>query len=711
MQGGNRFLDFANEIMARHRGLGFGFEPASMLHLEDRQQGSLESVASSNNYVTNLYHIQNIKEENYLFKQNLSFLTQVLENKMYKTLYPSVEKQIEKLIREEMPQAEIKIVHSVSEQMLKLVQQGGIETFEVIKEKVLSEYKETEKTTLKEQERLFRKIENIWNSSVYQQTVQNNYSGNTQSNTKSIHQNFTEEKNSTYHQQLQQHVQIGENYPVQQSQLINQSQFVQKSQLINQSQFVQQNQLMNQSQFVQQNHQIQPIEIVHLENQQTEVFESQILNERTLNERQTVKENHYLKDYETVKDHHYLKNNETIKESNYLKEHEKVKENYHEKNREDNYKESVLERTLKIIESQNQIINHVQNQHIGNIGKIYENIGTISISGTHPVYIQELPVMLQDTILQTIEHQLPQRVSVRQDHIHLEYPTEETTQVQQEIMEMLHSEIQRIPDVPQIVKEVTEKHSKAKSISEQILSRMENIINVHDFETNSATNLVTNSVTNLVTNSVTKTVTLNKLSHAILEYAEEKTTSEQLQSNMLRILEDYQTEVITVPGESSTRRIYNNHAELVTIESIKNNINHRMIQTIRNKGNEPVLIQAMEPAAIVYRSEEEQIPGQNEKTKQLEKQVNEVVKTIKNVEQKTIVQKEQLIEQQRKVVREVLKENSDVWAEGKGAGYIRNEVQQSVEEQINQSVNQIANRVYRRLEDKLKSERGRRGLI
>ena len=96
---------------------------------------------------------------------------------------------------------------------------------------------------------------------------------------------------------------------------------------------------------------------------------------------------------------------------------------------------------------------------------------------------------------------------------------------------------------------------------------------------------------------------------------------------------------------------------------------------------------------------------------QLEKQVNEVVKTIKNIEQKTIVQKEHLVEQQRKVVREVLKENADVWTEGKGAGYIRNEVQQSVEEQINHSVNQIANRVYRRLEDKLKSERGRRGLI
>ena len=157
--------------------------------------------------------------------------------------------------------------------------------------------------------------------------------------------------------------------------------------------------------------------------------------------------------------------------------------------------------------------------------------------------------------------------------------------------------------------------------------------------------------------------------------------------------------------------VYNNRAEVVTIEKLKNNMNRRLIQSIHKQGSTPALIQAMEPAAIVYRLEDATAPEQQEKTKQLEKQVNEVVKTIKNVEQKTIVQKEQLIEEQRKVVHEVLKENPAIWTEGKGAGYIRNEVQQSVEEQINQSVNQIANRVYRRLEDKLKSERGRRGLI
>ena len=89
MQGGNRFLDFANEIMARHRGLGFGFEPAAMLYLEDQERIPEEQTAAHQNITTNLYHIQNIKEENYLFKQNLSFLTQILENKMYQNLLNS----------------------------------------------------------------------------------------------------------------------------------------------------------------------------------------------------------------------------------------------------------------------------------------------------------------------------------------------------------------------------------------------------------------------------------------------------------------------------------------------------------------------------------------------------------------------------------------------------------------------------------------------
>ena len=647
MQGGNRFLDFANEIMARHRGLGFGFEPAAMLYLEDQERIPEEQTAAHQNITTNLYHIQNIKEENYLFKQNLSFLTQILENKMYQNLYPTVEKQIEKVIREEMPQAETNIINSVSQQLLQLVKQGGVEQFELVREKILSEYKETEKTTLKEQETLFRKIENIWNSSIYQQAAQ--------------------KKNHT---------------------TINQS----RMDFQNNSMIIQNNQLnMNQSNdiSVQKNQQIQHIqqtEIVHPEIQHSETLESKIINSETFNHQDTVKENHYIQ------------------------------------NRETKQTESVLEHTLKVVETQNEILSKIQNQKLGNLGMFYKTLVEFPLEHVQePLEFRKQMIEKSNNITQK---QSEHSVSIRQDHIHLEYPSEETTQVNQEMIQMLHSEIQRIPEVPEIVRAITEKNTeraektsevisahdirlrlteKTRLISEQILSRMDNIINVSVSDSR--------LLTNTISNTVSKTIALNKLSHAIMEYAESKTTSEQLQTTMMRILEDYQTEMISLPGTDSIQMVYNNQAEVVTIEKLKNNMNRRLIQSIYKQGSTPALIQAMEPAAIVYRLEDATAPEQQEKTKQLEKQVNEVVKTIKNVEQKTIVQKEQLLEEQRKVVREVLKENPAIWTEGKGAGYIRNEVQQSVEEQINQSVNHIANRVYRRLEDKLKSERGRRGLI
>ena len=178
MQTANRFLDFAQQILKKHQGFGvdYAYEPAAMLHLEDEMQEASEQTPISQNVITNLYHIQNVKEENYLFKQNLTFLTQVLENKMYQNLYPSVEKQIQKVIREELPQSEEKIISSVSEQLVRLVQKGGLKQFEVLKEKLLLAQQETTNINFKEQEVLFRKIENIWNSSIYHNYVQNQQS-------------------------------------------------------------------------------------------------------------------------------------------------------------------------------------------------------------------------------------------------------------------------------------------------------------------------------------------------------------------------------------------------------------------------------------------------------------------------------------------------------------------------------------------------------
>ena len=709
MQGGNRFLDFANEIMGRHRGLGFGFEPAAMLHLEEQQTGPAEQAIPQQNFTTNLYHIQNITEENYLFKQNLNFLTQILENKMYQNLYPSVEKQIEKVIREEMPQAETKIINSVSQELYRLVQKGGIEQFEIIREKILFEQSVKEKTTLKEQEKLFRKIENIWNSSVYHHAVQNH--------------NMT--KQDIYRNVQNNLMVIRDNSKTNQSQYMNQIDFnpqnYQSQQLA-----VQQNNLY-QNQTVQQNQQIYPAEIVHPE----------IVN---------------VQESGTFHQEHIVQNKETEFKTT---EHKITEHPVAEQ------KESVLERTLKLVEIQNQILTDEKNLRVGNLGKAYEKNNQeiplaekIIESHTREINkeISKENTLLQRTESVPLEHvqeqvevqkwtelftkesfltnnllqkQIDPTISVRQENIQLEYPSEETTQLQQEIIQMVQSEIQRIPEVPKFIRDkqtaeaaVTEHQSvtatmehlsdiittehqrarmieKSKTISEQILSRMEHVGVLPASQVKTAE----------------KTVVLNKLSHAIMEYADSKASSEELQTNMVRILENYQTELLRVPGTDSTRIIYNHNAEVFSVENIKHRVNHRLVHSIKNQKNTPKLIQAMEPAAIVYRSEEAVMPQAEEKTKQLEKQVNEVVKTIKNVEQKTIVQKEQIIEQQKKVVHEVLKSNPKIWTEGESGNYIRTEVQQSVEEQINQSVNQIANRVYRRLEDKLKSERGRRGLI
>lgn len=667
MQGTNRFLDFANEIMARHRGLGMGFEPAAMLYLEDQGKNPEEQAIAHQNYTTNLYHIQNIREENYLFKQNLTFLTQILENKMYQNLYPTVEKQIEHVIREEMPQAEAKVIRSVSEQLTKLVQQGGIEQFQIVREKIFSEYKETTKETekkrWKEQEKLFRKIENIWNSSIYSQTVQKK-------------DEITVVQN------------IG-------TPLIENTWNVLKDP----------NLLVQQT--VIQNYPISQTEIVHPEIEKAESRNSEMLPS----------------------------------ESRFTEIVESQKEQKME-----TFLESVLERTLRIVETQNQTLTHMRNQTVGNLGTLYKSMMqpavieriqesyTKEMDSNHTIaqipleYAQEQVDEYEDAVVKTSNPMiLPKPISsehkviVNQESIHLEYPSEETVQIHQEMMELLHSEMQRIPEVPQVVEELrkvptketeqsrTQMAERTKTISQQILSRMESIIRLPVAQTET----IQDSKESLVTKSVTKTVALNRLSHAILEYAQSEITSEQLQNNMLQILEDYRTELITIPGADSSHVIYNSQAESITKEVLRNKNSQRLLQSVINQGktSTTVSMQNLEPAPIVYRSEDTESTEQSEKTKQLEQQVHEVVKTIKNVEEKTVVQKERILEEQRKVVQEILNESPTIWTEGKGAGVIRNEVQQSVEEQMNASVNQITNRVYRRLEEKLKSERGRRGLI
>ena len=169
----SRFLDFADSIIKKHSGFGYDYESAPMVYLEE-EDPEPEGIREQKQYVTNLFQVTNLKEENYLYRQNLTFLTQILENRIYQPLYPGLEKQIEKAVREEMPEARERVIRDFSREIRTLMKEGGTRQLEILKERLLPAQEE-ENSEQKEQTILFRKLENIYNSSIYATTVQQYY--------------------------------------------------------------------------------------------------------------------------------------------------------------------------------------------------------------------------------------------------------------------------------------------------------------------------------------------------------------------------------------------------------------------------------------------------------------------------------------------------------------------------------------------------------
>ena len=169
----SRFLDFADSIIKKHSGFGYDYESAPMVYLEE-EDPEPEGIREQKQYVTNLFQVTNLKEENYLYRQNLTFLTQILENRIYNPLYPGLEKQREKAVREEMPEARERVIRDFSREIRTLMKEGGTRQLEILKERLLPAQEE-ENSEQKEQTILFRKLENIYNSSIYATTVQQYY--------------------------------------------------------------------------------------------------------------------------------------------------------------------------------------------------------------------------------------------------------------------------------------------------------------------------------------------------------------------------------------------------------------------------------------------------------------------------------------------------------------------------------------------------------
>ena len=150
----NRFEQFSQNIIAMHTGPAGAFDPARMMFPPEEKEASSQEM--QNLYMTNVYRIQNLTEENYLYRQNFQFLTQMFEKQIHKKLYPQVERQVEKTIRQELPKAEDRVIREMTKELHTLVKESGVEQLRVL-----------EKEAKEEQKVLLRKIENIYNSSVY----------------------------------------------------------------------------------------------------------------------------------------------------------------------------------------------------------------------------------------------------------------------------------------------------------------------------------------------------------------------------------------------------------------------------------------------------------------------------------------------------------------------------------------------------------------
>ncbi|MDO4261620.1 MAG: hypothetical protein Q4C82_06040 [Eubacteriales bacterium] len=193
------FLDFSNGIIAKYGGASRLFDAAPMVFPAERD-GQEPGTFAGDTYVTNFYKIRHLTEENHLYRQNLTFLTQLMEKRFYQNLYPTVERQVEGAVRAELPALEERTVRELTTRLETLVREVGVRELSVLRERMegdaartgpdsekarTSGTSETEKSEAQPEERLrrmfedaaglspasrvilLRKIENIYNSTLH----------------------------------------------------------------------------------------------------------------------------------------------------------------------------------------------------------------------------------------------------------------------------------------------------------------------------------------------------------------------------------------------------------------------------------------------------------------------------------------------------------------------------------------------------------------
>ena len=118
----------------------------------------------------------------------------------------------------------------------------------------------------------------------------------------------------------------------------------------------------------------------------------------------------------------------------------------------------------------------------------------------------------------------------------------------------------------------------------------------------------------------------------------------------------------------------------------------------------------MEAAPIIYAEEPKQAadPGEHQV---IRKQIREITEHIDEVKKTVAIERQVLTEQQKESVRQVIRSTPSLLTEGEIAVLMKQKVETEILRKMDESMQQMTNRVYRRIEEKLKTERERRGRI
>ncbi|MFI3177279.1 MAG: hypothetical protein R3Y67_07305, partial [Eubacteriales bacterium] len=111
----NNHEEFSNSIQNKYRDFGQSYAPAAMLFLSEEQEG--EQALHTTHYHTQIHKIQYLKAVNEIYNSNMTFLLQVMNQRVLEQTEKTTEKQIQTYMKTQLPAVKEEAIHHFVERM------------------------------------------------------------------------------------------------------------------------------------------------------------------------------------------------------------------------------------------------------------------------------------------------------------------------------------------------------------------------------------------------------------------------------------------------------------------------------------------------------------------------------------------------------------------------------------------------------------------